>query len=609
MKNFELTPQKRKNSKVLKAFDLKDLDLPKNSEQNESFGFRKIHIYGTIRNKVYKIKPKDFSEEIIKDDNKLKNQVKNHKEEKIKLFLNDKSTNNKITNNIFYQPKKIYYSQQKFKSNDNLLLLSEGNIINSKNKNKTFNLNLQNKINHQHHNSSKTNNNLFPQFTKINNKKDYNDMVEINRRIKKKITGNSFNSKSVKHQTTVQSNISTFVPFLSHKNDINLIKDKMFKEKTYININKKNISKAVFSQSKLDNMSNIKRFTSLIKYKRKYPFIINPKPIFPDKYVDLPISISKMNKKFLNILKTENDKVFRHYFSIIPKEKFSKKFQNITNYEINDTKKFKNKNNNNETKENDEITDLYINEDIISGKNLLKEIKEMKQKNKEIKINKKALFNKLKKYLILLKSKLTMMSVYLNEIIENYKIPTASYGFFNTHELIFAIKSKNIKLASNIIDNNRNIVLDYDYFNMTPLHWAAKCNFYHIIPKLIEYGAYVDEKNFVGETPLLISVKHNYIESAIFLLLSIASPFVKDNKGLGIFNYLKNDFKIINLFKKAISLHYISFFRPTKNKIDFIQTKFIEFIIDEYKNEIENRAYNLIKERMEYYKRKKNIGY
>ena len=50
MKNFELTPQKRKNSKVLKAFDLKDLDLPKNSEQNESFGFRKIHIYGTIRN-------------------------------------------------------------------------------------------------------------------------------------------------------------------------------------------------------------------------------------------------------------------------------------------------------------------------------------------------------------------------------------------------------------------------------------------------------------------------------------------------------------------------------------------------------------------------------
>ena len=44
-----------------------------------------------------------------------------------------------------------------------------------------------------------------------------------------------------------------------------------------------------------------------------------------------------MNNKFVNLLRIENEKVFTHFFSIIEKEKFSKKFQNIVNmYDIKD---------------------------------------------------------------------------------------------------------------------------------------------------------------------------------------------------------------------------------------------------------------------------------
>ena len=198
------------------------------------------------------------------------------------------------------------------------------------------------------------------------------------------------------------------------------------------------------------------------------------------------------------------------------------------------------------------------------------------------------------------------MSVFLSEIISNYKLPKHSYSSQSTHKLIFAIKSKNEKLVNEILDNNKNIVLDFDFFNMTALHWAAKYNFYQIIPKLIEYGAQVDAFNYIGDTPLLISARHKYIESAIFLLLYLASPFTKDNEGLDILDYCKDDYRITNIFKKVISLHYISFFYPTKNRYDIIQTKFIEYIVVENRNDLQLGAYNLIKEKLEYYIRKKN---
>ena len=98
---------------------------------------------------------------------------------------------------------------------------------------------------------------------------------------------------------------------------------------------------------------------------------------------------------------------------------------------------------------------------------------------------------------------------------------------------------------------------------MTALHWAAKYNFYQIIPKIIEYGSLVDNKNYIGDTPLLVSVKHKFMESAIFLLLNLASPFIKDSKGLNCLDYCKNDFKMKNIFKKLISLHYNSILGPT----------------------------------------------
>ena len=605
MSDIDIIPQNRRGSRLTKTFDLKQLPLPEKNEQNIINNFRKRQSYKTTRNYSYKGNFNIFYEEKTNENNKLKAPILNQENENIKNIIN-KNINNTISQNIFYQKKRIYYSKSKFKSNDNLLF-SDGYKINIKDeeKYKLFNSNFQSQTIDS--NSARKNRiKSFINFSKNKNKKDPKKLFINNQRDNEKFNFNFHIDKSVKHHTTIQSTISTFVPALSPKNDSNLIRKKMFKQNTNQYNNKKTIRNFIFSKTKNDNLNKIHNFNYLINSRKKYPFIANPNPILPTKYIDLPACVLKMNEKYLNILKKENDKAFKQYFSIIPKEKFSKKFQNIaSNYDIKEKKaSFKN----DEIKDSEEEgfnKDLLIKENIISGKKLLKEINIIIKKNNLLKPNKKILFNKFNKYIILLNSRLKMMSVYLKEIIATYKIPKTSFGYSSTHELFFAIRTRNYILSSKILDNYKYIVLDFDYFNMTPLHWAAKYNFYQIIPKLIEYGANIDEQNYIGDTPLLISVKHKYIESVLFLLLCMASPFIKDNKGLGIFDYSKSEFKMISIFKKIISLHYASILGPTKNKYSYIQSRFIEYIINENKNDLEIDAYNLIKEKHDIFKKKK----
>ena len=588
------TPQNNRVSKLVKTFDLKYLNTPKNSEQNSITYFRKNRTYGTTRNRPIKQIQYNSLEKVINNDNK------------IKYILSDKNHSNDILN----KQKKIFNSSSKYKSNTHIKSYKE--FKNNSKENKYQKLNLISQTIDSRRNSSNNKINSYPQFSK-DNKKISQKKHTFNQRINDyNLNSNSIINKSLKHHTTIQSTVSTFAPgALSPQKDSSLIRTKVFKETTYRLVNKKNINNFIFSKndSKSNNISDIKGFTSIIKNRRKYPFILNPKPLKPTKFKDLPPSVLKMNKKCVNILRIENEKVFTHFFSIIEKEKFSKKFQNIANmYDIKDKTNKNKKKDDKKNEEGNSSSDSLINEDIISGKELLNELRKGDNKKTIIKknIDKKVLFNKIKKYIILLNLKIQMMSVYLDDIISNYKIPKHSYSSPSTHKLIFAIKSQNEKLVNEILDNNKNIVLDFDYFNMTALHWAAKYNFYHIIPKLIEYGAQVDAYNYIGDTPLLISARHKYIESSVFLLLYLASPFTKDNEGKDVFDYCKEDFRIANIFKKIISLHYISFFHPTKNKYDVIQTKFIEYIVAEYKNDLKLGAYNLIKEKLDFYIRKKN---
>ena len=607
MKTINFLYAVRKDSKITKTFNLKHLGILSNSEKNNLINFHNLKNNShEDKNNQENIEEYNSLDRITNNET-IKSPKNNKDEEKIKFLINNKAINNTLTGNYFFPIRKNYYSYSKYKLSEKKLL-SETDKNNENNKNKkdikvksdnnnlNYNLYFQSQTIDDWQNKNKDIDkdkyDLFPIFHK-NKKKDFKKSFIINKRINQKLNFYSVNTKSVKHHMTMQSTLPTFNPMISPEKN-NLIKDKNEID-TYRSISKKKLNDLNLSKSSKNNsnINDIKKFGALIKYRKNYPFVLNPKPFTPKKFYGLPSNVIKMNNKYSNILKKETEKVFRQYFSIIGKEKFSKKFQNIVNkYEI---------------KENsDRNDDAFINENIISGTLLLKEINNEEKTENYIlnKMNKQALFYKFKKSMILLNLKIDAMTVYLGEILANYKKPKNSYGFQATHELFFAIKNKNYKLTNNILDAYKYIVLDYDYFRMTALHWAAKYNFYQIIPKIVEYGSLVDNKNYIGDTPLLVSVKHKYMESTIFLLLNLASPFIKDNNGLSCLDHCKNDFKMKNIFKKIISLHYNSILGPTKNSHKYITREFIEYIVNENKGDLELEAYNIIKEKYEYFKRK-----
>ena len=606
MQNIKIIPSNRKDSKLSKIFNLKLIETPSILDNNLIERNSKRLTFNTSKNLTIKQNLFNINEININNEKKEAIPIKNNDDEKSKNLIKNKSICNTIINKIYCQSKRKYYSHSKFSLNDNVLNLDSSKNNGQSYKKKNLRLKYRSQTIISTNNSSLYTINLFPKIT-ANNNKDNKKLYIINNKKYNKLDHYSTKSKSGKHYSYIYSTKPILISDNNSKNDISI--RKKFKESTFRIINKKNINNFTFSKSKIIDLKN---FSFLLKNIGKYPFVVNPKPLTLIKFTDLPLTVRNTNTKFANILKMENGKLFSHYFSIIKKEKFSKKYQNISNlYDIKDIKSKKEKKEcckNNEDINSEEESlddDSLINNKIISGRKLLNEIKYHMQKNVPKKVNKKLLYKKIKRFMLLLNSQLDMMSVYLEEIIKYYKVPKFSYGFSATHELLFSIKTKNLKMVNALLDKYKYLVLDYDYFYMTALHWTVKYNFYQIIPKLVGYGSNVNAKNYIGETPLLIGVKRKFIESVVFLLIYIASPFTKDSKGLGILDYSKSEYKMKIIFKKIISLHYQSIFCPTKNIYEYIQSKFIEYIVDENKNDLEPEAFNMINERLEYYKRKK----
>jgi hypothetical protein len=587
----------RKDSKLTKTYDLKLLDINASDDKNPLIKIRNIYSDKDLINKAFS-KIYD-SPKKISGYRKKANTIINKDKVKIKNIINKKMINNILKNNLMLSNGKTYNSFSKIKLSDKLVLSDSGNTNeNSKKRKEDKYKTTKIKINDQFKIidlKNNTNINKFNLFLKSN--RNLKNTFVINKGIEK-LNNNNIYTQSLKQYTTTQSTLPGFSNILSP--------NKRSKRNICKSVSKKNESNYDISISKNECINDLKKFDLLIKYRKNYPFIINPNPLIPRDFNGLPRCVIKMNNRYENTLKRENEKVFRQYFSIIGKEKFSKKFQNITNkYEIKE-KNFKtlNKVENDDESSND--NNSLINENIISGKKLLNEIKNDEKKHNNIseQMAKRILFNKFKKIMFMLQNKLIIMPIYLREILADYRKPKNSYGFYDTHDLFFAIKTKNYGLANSILDKHKCIVLDYDYFSMTALHWAAKYNFYQIIPKIVEYGSLVDKKNFIGDTPLFISVKHKYFESTVFLLLNFASPFEKDNKGLNIFDYCKNDFKLKSMIRKNISLHYNSFFIPTSKRYEYIIDRFVDFIIHENKGDLEIEAFNMVRDRYDYYKSK-----
>ena len=376
-------------------------------------------------------------------------------------------------------------------------------------------------------------------------------------------------------------------PFSDKSSKLSRITPKKLKEKK-IKFNKSYIKEKINFNGKFVPNSNM------------YNFVIAPLPFGKAKDIKvLAKNFKKMDKRVLKLLEMDNEKLFSSNYSIIERIKFKKKFQNIFIY---DKIKFK-------EKESEEKYKKLINLGIFKDSlKLLKDVKEEANKinEKELYLNehKKSKLKNTNKHLILQKFKKWIIYIYqyikmrylsLDEI-KKFKSINQSFTFLLTESLISSIKSKNYDLSCSIIENHKYLVLDFDYYYLTPLHYAVKKNFLELIPKLLEYGSRIDSLNFTGDSPLHVAVKDNLFDSACILLYYLASPFIKDKEGKKPIE-VTDDFDMKSLLERIMKIHYLSLFQKSINQQKFIRYNFWILINEEFKNKIDKRVYDKIKEK------------
>lgn len=314
------------------------------------------------------------------------------------------------------------------------------------------------------------------------------------------------------------------------------------------------------------------------KNKTKYKFIVNHSKKIKNNYSDLPSIITNYNNKMTDYLNKENEKNFTESLCVIPKKRFSEKFRIYRENNIeNEIKKKNNLNLINIFKSNfDSLTKIE------------KKINPKKKKSK------KEIYERLIKIIYKAYLHFKRCDISIREFYLSYKIKNYSFSCELTEYLIKEIKDKNKINVDRILDSNKSCVLDFDYFKRTPLHWAAKRNFYQIIPKIINYGADVEAKDFLGKTALHTAIINDYFESVIFLFLYYSSPFTVSLSGKKPIDYAKSD-KIISICKRASALHVIHMFGNQENYYENVQRGFAFFVENECKKDLEPEAYSIIK--------------
>ena len=450
----------------------------------------------------------------------------------------------------------------------------------------------------------------------------------LKKKIKFEIKDSDSILERIKYKTKIKNIQSSFSPKSFYNSKLNMTKnnssnnflfnDSLFSNNNFFDSPISKISKSTKTKLvyKRNNSSlNTIKFNGIIIPNRKiYQFAIDPFSLRKlEKLEDINEEIKKSNSKYMKLLKKDNSRLFNNNICIVDKNKFSKEYQNPftspfdkkiykINYDI--------------LKHEEEINKNFIKEEVFNAnKKLLKDMEEeikkrsvkkkvyigiLNRKNKDYKLNKKSLYEKIKSTIIKLSKYIKNLYVTIPEILSQYKINKTYFSYNQTKELIRAIKIKNLNTCTKLLDNHKYIVLDFDFYYLTPLHWATKENFFEIIPNLVHYGAVVNFQNFIGDTPLHIGVKNNFYECVCLLLVNFASPFIKDKDGkIPLDN--TNDFRMRLVLERIMKIYYKSFFLKYSKQLEFIQKNFTIFIVEEFRSELNKDTLKYFKEKQYQY--------
>ncbi len=122
---------------------------------------------------------------------------------------------------------------------------------------------------------------------------------------------------------------------------------------------------------------------------------------------------------------------------------------------------------------------------------------------------------------------------------------------------------------------NRFLVYEYDYFNMTALHWASKRNHLEIMKILLKKKSNVDAEDIWGRTPLFYAIKNRNEKATLVLLKYNSSPWSNKSE-----NFLKisDNSKIQYYIRQFRFIDMLKVFLKKKDRENFLEKSIKKFV-------------------------------
>ncbi|CAD8136425.1 unnamed protein product [Paramecium octaurelia] len=131
----------------------------------------------------------------------------------------------------------------------------------------------------------------------------------------------------------------------------------------------------------------------------------------------------------------------------------------------------------------------------------------------------------LRQFLLRALKKIKALGLTIKYVMEHKIFSKKPYEKINSKEFIHAAKQNKKEDIENYLQINPYLVFDYDFYNMTALHWACKKGYLEIVEILLKYHSDIDGVDILYRTPLMLSIQENHLEVAHLLLTNGAYPW------------------------------------------------------------------------------------
>ena len=163
-----------------------------------------------------------------------------------------------------------------------------------------------------------------------------------------------------------------------------------------------------------------------------------------------------------------------------------------------------------------------------------KETRELKNYSKDIdKKNPKQNLKKFTRKLILLNhiKYLSSNGVTVRDYLDKNPFPQRPFELKGSEEFMDYVKFNNFEMVSQALDKSIKYLYQYDYFQQTAFHWAAKLGYERMLEMFLTFSKRCNIYDKKMRTPLYLAAMNNQKRCVELLLNKGGNPFLSDKDG------------------------------------------------------------------------------